>query len=160
MNRGINRLYGLTTADEEVIQDTLATMMPYEDPQTKAREQASTVELRAFGKRLKELLQPFFDPDGQKVSVTPHEMHVDGWVAFDIATTSTTQGARDDAATAVAAQIADEEGASRLFQPIGLGHLRVAIRNQYRYLTLSRARLCALDVLREHGNVFPIPDAS
>jgi hypothetical protein len=160
MNQCINRLYGLTAADEEVIEDTLATMMPYEAPQAKAQEQASATELKAFRKRLGEMLQPFFDPDGQKISVTQHKMPIDGWVAFDIETVGTTHNSLGDAATVMAAKIADDEGASRLFQPVGLGHLRVAIRNQYRYLTLSRARLCALDALREHGNVFPIPNAS
>lgn len=160
MNQCINRLYGLTAADEDVIEDTLATMMPYEAPQAKAQEQASATELKAFRKRLGEMLQPFFDPDGQKISVTQHKMPIDGWVAFDIETVGTTHNSLGDAATVMAAKIADDEGASRLFQPVGLGHLRVAIRNQYRYLTLSRARLCALDALREHGNVFPIPNAS
>jgi len=156
MNRCINQLYSLTTADEQVMQDTLATMMPYKTAQSKARSPALDPELEAFRARLETLLQPLFEFDGEKVSVTPHRVPVDGWVAFDITTGAMPSSTRDDTATRIAAKLADDEGASRLFHEIGQGLLRVAIRNQYRYLTLSRARLCALDVLREHGSVFPL----
>lgn len=157
MNHCINGLYGLTTSDEQVMRDTLATMMPYKTEQTKARTPAERRELTAFRTRVETILQPFFDMDGEKVRVTRHELPVEGWVAFDITTTDKANGTiSDDAVTRIAAQLADNEGASRLFQAVGERHIRVAIRNQYRYLTLSRARLCALDVLREYGNVFPI----
>lgn len=160
MNRCINKLYGLTVADEQVIQDTLATMMPYETAQSKARSPASTPELKVFRAKVEGLLQPLFKPDGEKISVIPHLVPVDGWVAFDITTDQTPCTGHDDTATLIAAKLSDDEGASRLFLKLGPGLLRVAIRNQYRYLTRSRARLCALDVLREHGDVFPIPSKS
>lgn len=157
MNRCINRLYGLTSADEQVIKDTLATMMPYKTELTKARAPAERRELEAFRNKVEQILQPFFDMDGEKVHVARHELPVEGWVAFDITTSDKPVGAvNDDAVTQIAAKLADDEGASRLFQVVGERHIRVAIRNQYRYLTLSRARLCALDALREHGIVFPI----
>lgn len=160
MNHCINRLYGLTVADEQVIQDTLATMMPYKDAQLKGRSPADRTEIKAFGVQLKKLLQPFFDPDGETVRVTPIDLPAKGWVAFDIATREIGDSKGLDVASELATNIADDEGASRIFQPVAPGHLRVVLRNQYRYLTLSRARLCALDAMREHGTVFPIPDAS
>jgi hypothetical protein len=157
MNHCINKLYGLTSADEQVIKDTLVTMMPYKTAIAKARTPASRLELEGFRTRVETILQPFFDMDGEKVRVTRHQLPVDGWVAFDITTSDKATGTvRDDAMTRIAAQLADDEGASRLFQVVGERHMRVAILNQYRYLTSSRARLCALDILREHGNVFPI----
>lgn len=156
MNRCINKLYGLTPADEQVMCDTLATMMPYEEAESKATNPASQSELNAFGKHVEELLQPFFNPDGEKVSVKRCDLPVAGWVGFDISTNNSTSGAHEDAVARVAANVADNEGASRLFIRFEQqGFLRVAIRNQYRYLTLSRARLCALDALREHGSIFP-----
>ncbi len=36
------------------------------------------------------------------------------------------------------------------------GRLLVGILGQYRYWTLSRARLCALDILRHHLDEFPV----
>lgn len=159
MNRCINKLYGLTAADAQVMQDTLATMMPYKTAESKARSPALATELEAFRARLEVLLRPLFEPDGETVSVTPHKVPVDGWVAFDITTGEAPGTAHDDTVTRIAAKLADNEGASRMFLILGQGLLRVAIRNQYRYLTPSRARLCALDVLREHGSVFPVRDA-
>lgn len=156
MNRCINKLYGLTAVDEQVMQDTLATMMPYKTAQSKARSPALAPELEAFRARLEALLQPLFELDGEKVTMTLHKVPVDGWVAFDITTGGEPCTDHDDTITRIAAKLADDEGASRLFLELGQGFLRVAIRNQYRYLTLSRARLCALDVLREHGSVFPM----
>lgn len=160
MNRCINKLYGLTLADEQVMLDTVATMMPYEEAESKAMNPANQPELDAFGERVEELLQPFFTPDGEKVSVRRCELPVEGWVGFDISTTNSVSGFQEDAVAGMAAEVADDEGASRLFIRFGQGFLRVAVRNQYRYLTLSRARLCALDVLREHGSVFPIREAT
>lgn len=157
MNHCINKLYSLTSADEQVMKDTLATMMPYKTALAKARTPAALCEMEAFRARVETMLQPFFDIDGEKVQVTRHKLPVEGWVAFDITTSGTPTGtASDDAVSRIAARLADDEGASRLFQVIGERHVRLAVRNQYRYLTLSRARLCALDVLREHGNAFPI----
>jgi hypothetical protein len=160
MNRCINQLYGLTAADEQVIQDTLATRMPYKTAQSRARAPALAPEVEAFRARLEALLQPFFEPDSEKVTVTPHDLPVEGWVAFDIQSGGSLITTHEDIVTRIAAMLADDEGASRLFQEIGPGVLRVAIRNQYRYLTPSRARLCALDALREHGRVFPMRAAT
>lgn len=156
MNRCVNKLYGLTAADEQVMRDTLDTTMPYKTAQFKARSPAQPLELEAFRVRLEGLLQPFFEPEGGNISVTPHKVPVDGWVAFDISTDVRPSNADVDRITLISTKLANDESASRLFLEIGEGILRVAIRNQYRYLTLSRARLCALDVLREHGSVFPI----
>lgn len=157
MNRCINKLYGLTSDDEQVIKDTLATMMPYAAAQTKARAPGLRSELDVFRAKVETILQPFFDRDGEKVCVTRHDLPLEGWVAFDVTTSEIqSQATYHNAATQIAAQLADDEGASRLFHVLGDRALRVAIRNQYRYLTLSRARLCALDILREHGNVFPV----
>lgn len=159
MNQQINKLYGLTSADEQVIADTLATMMPYKGAQMRARSPATASEVRIFREQLEKLLQPFFEPDGETVSVVSHPVPADGWVAFDIATTAVVSADHDETVTRIAAELADDEGASRVFLELGPGLLRVAIRNQYRYLTPSRARLCALDTLREHGRVFPMQSA-
>lgn len=158
MNRTINSLYGLTPIDEQVMADTLATKMPYAEAELRAYNPATGTEIERFRSTLAEMLQPSFSEDGVNVNVTVHKMPVQGWTAFDIATETNVAGAKDDLVTTIAAQLADDEGASRVFQKVGTGHLRLAVRNQYRYLTLSRARLCAIDALRDHGSVFPMKD--
>jgi hypothetical protein len=158
MNRCINQLYGLTPADEQVIQDTLATRMPYKEAQEHAAAPTTTREREGFRRRLEAVLQPFFAPDGEAVTVRAVAADLGGWVAFDI-TQDRAQPPSEgqDAVLRLASALADDEGASRLFFVTGAGRLRVAIRNQYRYLTFSQARLCALDALREHGAAFPLP---
>lgn len=158
MNRCIYQLYGLTPADEQVIQDTLATQMPYKEAQEHAAAPATAREREGFRRRLKATLQPFFAPDGETIAVQSVANDLGGWVAFDIAQNrAASPSGGDDAILRLASALAEDEGASRVFFVAGTGQLRVAIRNQYRYLTLSQARLCALDVLREHGAVFPLP---
>lgn len=161
MNRCINALYGLTTADEQVIQDTLATRMPYSATEKHAAALSTARERETFRRRVEDLLQPFFSPDGETIAVRSLPTNLGGWVSFEIeqqgnATPDNTAGDVLRLATA----LAEDEGASRLFFVVGLGRIHVAIRNQYRYLTPSQARLCALDVLREHGAVFPVTAAS
>lgn len=157
MNRCINQLYGLTPADEQVIQDTLATRMPYKEAQEHAARPATMREREGFRKRLEAVLQPFFTPDGETIAVQAVAADLGGWIAFDIAQDQATLPSDDDAILRLAAALAEDEGTSRVFFITGTGSLRVAIRNQYRYLTLSQARLCALDVLREHAVAFPLP---
>jgi hypothetical protein len=161
MNRCINQLYALTAADEQVIQDTLATRMPYAAAQTHAAAPATRREREIFRSRVETLLQPFFTPDAESVSVKELAADLGGWVAFEVQQSAmAAPTGNDDTVFRLATALAEDEGASRLFFACGPGCLRVVIRNQYRYLTPSQARLCALDVLREHGAVFPLPVAT
>ena len=157
MNRCINRLYGLTRSDEQVMSDTLATMMPYKAAQTRARAPAKKAEIEAFRAKVESTAQPLFSPDGQQVVVSMLKMPMNGWVAFELKVGATASAKETDLVTEIASQLADQEGLSRVIQPVAPGVLRVAICNQYRYLTLSRARLCAIDVMREYGHLFPMP---
>lgn len=158
MNRCMNKLYGLTTSDEQVIHDTLATMMPYKDSQTRAAAPASPLEINAFRTKLQSALQPLFTPDGQKIKVTTLSIGAEGWVGFEVSTTDSMAKTKQELITTVATRLAEHEGLTRVIQRVRSGTLRVAVKNQYRYLTLSRARLCAIDLMREHGEVFPMPD--
>jgi hypothetical protein len=160
LNRCINKLYGLSAADEQVMKDTLDTMMPYASASEKARKPASLVEIEVFRAKLRSTLQPLFSPDNQQVTVDALTLPADDWVAFEVSTAPKTAAGREDIITAIASQLAEQEGLSRVIQIVHQGRLRIAIRNQYRYLTVSQARLCAIDIMREHGEVFPIPETA
>jgi hypothetical protein len=158
MNRCINKLYGLNLADEQVIKDTLGTQMPYQDAEAHAVAAASNRERETFRRCVEEVLQPFFTPDGESVTVSLVPADLGGWIGFEIHQSSALPPKNvDDSIAQLAEKLAEDEGASRLYFVCGVGRLRVVIRNQYRYLTPSQARLCALDVLRDHGEVFPLP---
>jgi hypothetical protein len=162
LNRCVNGLYGITLADEQVMKDTLETMMPYERAESRAVESARTIrspEVRAFSSTLEGLLRPFFqESDGEAISVSPVELNLRTWIVFDVRadTKSPAPAPVADAVTKIAASLAAQEGASRIIQKAAEGHARIAIRNQYRYLTPSKARVCAIDLLREYGDFFPL----
>lgn len=159
MNRCVNKLYGLTPSDEQVIRDTLSTMMPYEDSQTRAMAPATRGEIEAFRDKLQSTLQPLFTPDGQKISVVPFPIATEGWAGFEVRTGCASSASQHDLVAALASRLAEQEGLTRVIQRVAPGLLRVAVLNQYRYLTLSRARLCAIDIMRDHGDVFPMSEA-
>lgn len=160
LNRCVNNLYGITGIDEQVMKDTLETMMPYERAESRAAESITSFrspEVRAFGATLKSMLRPFFrEQDGESISVDPVDLGLHTWVAFDVKSNGQSPKSNTNAITMIAAALANQEGASRIIQKAAEGYARIVVRNQYRYLTPSRARVCAIDILREHGSVFPL----
>ena len=50
-------------------------------------------------------------------------------------------------------KLAEDTGSTRIIQQVG-GVLLVALLNQYRYWTPSRARLLGAELVREHLDVF------
>lgn len=157
LNRWVNTLYDLSPADAQVVQDTLATRMPYPAALDRALAPASDTETGKFQDTIQAILQPFFEPTGERITVRRIPLPVATWVAFDLVTSGVDVKPQDNVIAALTESLAEQEGASRVILHTGTaGHLRIMLRNQYRYLTISRARLCALDVLRSHGGVFPV----
>lgn len=156
LNQWVCDLYELSEADSQVIEDTLATRMPYEKSRNHAIKEASTTELANFKKSIEAVLCPLFELSGDKLRVEFIKLPSSTWVAFDILVGEQMVARPFDSMLPLAMALGDEEGASRIFFQTGENRLRVAIRNQYRYLTRTRGRLCALDVLREYGHLFPV----
>lgn len=155
LNRWVCDLYELTDADRQVIEDNLATRMPYESSRNHALSPATSQEIHDFRKSLEAVLCPLFTSAGDKLKVELVNLPCPTWLAFDILAGDNTVGRPFDSMLPLATALGDQEGASRIFFETGEQRLRVAIRNQYRYLTKTRGRLCALDVLRGYGHLFP-----
>jgi hypothetical protein len=156
LNRWVADLYELTDADRQVVEDTLATRMPYESSRDHALAEATVHELEAFRKSVEDILGPFFTGVGESLTVTPIDLPSRTWVAFDITSNNQATARPFDSMVPLATALGNQEGISRIFFETEERRLRVAIRNQYRYLTKTRARLCALDVIRGFGHVFPL----
>ncbi len=156
LNDWVNELYNLTVNDRQVIKDTLDTRMPFEATTRNALRPATVREKQDFVESVKTILSPFFKSTNDTIHGTLLDSPVDTWVIFDLQTDDREATGSPDAITEVALLIADHEGSSRVMQEVSSGHLRLAIRNQYRYLTKTRARLCAIDILREKGHLFPV----
>lgn len=159
LNRWVADLYELTDSDRQVIQDTLATRMPYEASRDRGLNEASKQEVESFRKAVEDVLAPFFARVGDNLRVTRVDLPSNTWVAFDIVAGGEAVARPFVSMLPLATTLANQEGASRIFFDTQEPRVRVAVRNQYRYLTKTRGRLCALDVLRSYGHAFPIGTA-
>jgi type I restriction-modification system DNA methylase subunit len=155
LNDWVYELYSLTANDKQVIKDTLDTRMPFDAAIRKALRPATGKEKREFVGAVTTILTPFFKSTGETIQGTLVDSGIDTWVVFDVHT-GALNASSTDAITKIALLIADQETSTRVMQEMGRGRLRVAIRNQYRYLTKTRARLCAIDILRDKSHLFPV----
>jgi len=148
-------LYGLTKRDAEVIRDTLAVAMPYDEAREAACAPATPEQREVFRTRVDSALKPFFRKLGR-------EVHVFAWKSspnlspYSVLLLGTATDPPEFPREMFEEEIlplANQAGASRIIQEVKDG-LVVATLNQWRYWTPSRARLCAAEILRHHMAVF------
>ncbi|HJZ92183.1 MAG TPA: N-6 DNA methylase [Gemmataceae bacterium] len=147
------RIHGLTTADLDVIRDSLDVGQAYrESSGTRACAPPTTTECRRFVERLRNLLAPFLEIDESAVRATL-------WVPDGASRADQTFGAivfgkapdqLDDKIYREVVPLADNTGASRIVMTQTGGGMLVGLRNQYRYWTTTRARILAADIIRDH----------
>jgi hypothetical protein len=153
------RLYGLNGLDLEVIRDTLEVCLPYNESRVRANSRPRTDECERFRQRLEDLLRPFFNVMGREPHVElwePNDRYLGSEAAFRILSITALGHPTEVPNNLIFNEIlalANETGATRVFTTVEDG-LVVGIINQYRYWTLSRARLLAAEILRRHSAVF------
>ncbi len=151
-------LYGLNKHDVEVIRDTLETALPYNEIRKRACQRPTLDECRRFAARLESSLRPFLRKLKREAQVDLRQpfAHADGRDPYSIVLVGTKDKPvrfdeaifRDDILS-----LATESGASLIVHEVKHG-LAMAVLNQYRYWTPSRARLCAGEILLRHMAVF------
>jgi hypothetical protein len=162
INDFIFDLYGLDEYDRQVVKDTLDVSPPYKEARDRASSAPSKRDRDAFHTELKRLLAPSFAVTDEAVSVDEVLIAKQGdilpWYFFSIYSTNKSADLTQSACNELISQIAKEANISGCSRVIvhEEGCLLVGIIGQYRYWTLSRARLCALDILRNHLDVFPV----
>lgn len=148
-------LYGLTERDVEVIRDTLAVAMPF----TKAREAAcappSPRQQESFCARVASALKPFLRKVGIEIqaSISREMPRLSPYPMILLGTARAMPTISPRMFEADILPLANQTGASRIIQEVE-GGVVVAILNQWRYWTPSRARLCAAEILRNHMAAF------
>jgi hypothetical protein len=163
INNFIFDLYGLDEYDRQVIKDTLEVSPPYKKARDRANNAPATNDRNVFYVELQRLLAPSFAITEETISVVEIEIanqNIDSpWYFFIVTPSSTsvnpTTQAEQKKLISQITKEANKTGCSRVIVH-GESRLLIGIIGQYRYWTLSRARLCALDILRHHLNVFPI----
>lgn len=152
------RLFGLSKLDAETIRDTIEMALPYSENRARACSLAD-FQVPAFISRLTTILRPFVRKHGKDVQVT--EWQPSPSLATDdspfkvllVGSAGTSVDMPDEFYRTQILPLANEIGASRFLFELPYG-LAVAILNQQRYWTLSRARLCAAEIINRHMTVF------
>jgi hypothetical protein len=150
------RLYGLRDYDLQVIRDTLSVALPYETARQRACAPPTEAAKNAFVASLKQSLAPVVAANDGELVVERWKVPVSGNSVsspFDLLVLTSGRRSRDNVSTIADGvldqilEIADKTGATQIIQPDN-ACLVAGIYNQYRYWTLSRARLLAGDILR------------
>jgi hypothetical protein len=162
INNFIFDLYGLDEYDRQVVKDTLEVAEPFKESRDRANSAPNINNRNEFYTELQQLLMPSFDITHETVSIDEVENTgqdiLSPWHFFAVSSLSISAGLTLTAQKKLISQITEEAnktGCSRVIVHEE-GRLLVGIIGQYRYWTLSRARLCALDILRHHLDAFPI----
>jgi hypothetical protein len=162
INDFIFDLYGLDEYDRQVVEDTLRVAAPFKESRNRANAPPTETERNQFCTALQQLLKPSFGVTHETVLID--EVAISGqdilspWHFFAVSSSSTSESLTQTVQKKLISKIAEEAnktGCSRVIVH-EKGRLLVGIIGQYRYWTLSRARLCALDILRHHLDAFPI----
>ena len=157
----ICKIYGLDDSDIEVIKDTIEVGLPFRQSRKTAETPPATKQITNYLKYLTNQLQPFFKIVNQTIlaeSIDFESSEFDQPWRFMKVTTQKGQIERystnvlDSLIT-----IANDQGASQIIIKDGDG-LLIGLLNQYRYWTKSRARICGLDILRNHMDIFALPE--
>ncbi len=153
------QLYGLDRRDLEVIADTLEIREPNDELGKRASVPPTPDERKTFKLRLESTLRPFFKVTGDEVQVElwkPDAAFLRDSAPFGLLLISkrgTRMAAPDGLFHDVLLKLAEDTGSTRIIQQVE-GGLLVALLNQYRYWTPSRARLLGAELVREHLTVF------
>jgi len=162
VNDFIFDLYGLDKYDRQVVKDTLEVGAPFKESRSRADNPPTKRERQLFYDDLREMLSPSFAITGETVSIEETEIAdrdiTSPWHFFGISASSAPRSLGGGEHKDLIGQIiveANKTGCSRVTVH-GDRYLLVGVIAQYRYWTLSRARLCGLDILRRHLDVFPM----
>jgi hypothetical protein len=152
-------LYGLDGLDLEVIRDTLEVCLPYNESRKRACSIPNGAEQEIFRQRVESVLRPFFSIVGEEPEITlwkPRNNSRQNQSPFGmILITKRGQSIEkpDEIFHQLILRLADDTGATRIIHTVE-GGLVIGILNQYRYWTLSRARLLGAEIVRQHLSVF------
>ena len=154
-------LYDLDTDAVQVVMDTLFSAAPYRKAGRAAFDRTKPDTRADFVATLHELLEPYFDVCGEHVAVRAPESQPDAWREpwFFVSVSRRAESVNVNAALMhKAMEAANQRGCSRIIirAPKKSG-LLLGLLNQRRWWTITRARLCAQHIIREHLGACGLP---
>ena len=153
------QLYRLDKLDFEVIDDTVSVEWPFDHARKTACRIPTPTEREIFRRRLESVIRPFFRVLSKEPNVVvwkPDDSFLRDKSPFGmllIRAQGNVKAERDSIFHDVILELADDTGTTRIIEQVEDG-LLVGILNQYRYWTVSRARLLGAEVVRRHMDCF------
>jgi hypothetical protein len=158
IDRFFAKIYGLTDADLNVVQDTLDIGQAYrESSGMRACASPTTAECNRFVERLRQLLAPLVEVEPEALAATlwfPEGRPKAGQTFGAILLGRPADEMDEKTYFQKVLPLTDNTGASQVLMKLTDGGLLVGLRNQYRYWTCTRARLLAAEIARRHLHSF------
>lgn len=157
----ICKIYGLDDSDIEVIKDTIEVGLPFKQSRIIAETSPTQKQTLNYVKYLTHQLHPFFKVVNQ--TILAEIINLDSsefdqpWQFIKLSTQKGQINKYSTKALESLIDLANDKGSSQIIIKDGDG-LLIGLLNQYRYWTKSRARLCGLDILRNHMDTFSLPE--
>lgn len=162
INSLVFSLYGLEEHAVQVANDTLFAAASYRRAGKAALERTTRDTRGDFVRTLRDELEPYFDVCGEHADVREAAFQPDTWREpwfFLTVSRATASVPVNPNLIRKAMQVANERGTSRLLiQAPGNGGLLLGLLNQPRWWTVTRARLCAQHIIRQHLGAFGLPE--
>ncbi|MGE9268022.1 MAG: N-6 DNA methylase [Verrucomicrobiales bacterium] len=157
----VGSLFGLTKAEQQVVEDTVNFNGPYRVVREQAMLSVPKNEASAFVQTLERAIQPFFKAVGQKIQASLVPRLEGDWRQPWAFVTLLPEGDPWKPSTRLIASLIAEASASsatRLVMPLPEGGVIIGLLNKRRFWTKSRARLCAMHIAERHLKSFPPPE--
>ena len=157
----ICKIYGLDDSDIEVIKDTIEVGLPFKQSRKTAETPPTKKHTLNYVRYLTHQLHPFFTVVNQ--TILAEIINLDSsefdqpWQFIKVTTDKEQINNYSTKALESLINLANDKGSSQIIIKDGEG-LLIGLLNQYRYWTKSRARLCGLDILRNHMDAFASPE--
>lgn len=156
------QLYGLDSDAVQVAKDTLFAATAYRKAGRDALKQTASSTRSDFVSTLQVAIEPFFDVCGEHAVVKEAEFQPDSWQEpwFFLAISRHGQNVTvNPSLMRKAMEAANQRGCSRIVvhAPKNAGIL-LGLLNQRRWWTITRARLCAQHIIREHLDAFGLKE--
>ena len=139
-------LHGLTTADRQLVSDTLATELPFTDVSKQASSRTDSGMRQQFIDTLARLIDPFVDPAQAGVRELP-DRPIDGWVFIEIGAPEARRHVLPDLDLAHLVSFAESYWSTRVTVRLN-DRTVLGLLDHQRYWTLTEARSLAMDWLQ------------
>jgi hypothetical protein len=158
LDRIVFAIYGIDPDLVQVMQDTLFASGAYRNASKSSRDFTSKTTRTPFIETLQSELDPYFDVLGERASVREAGFQPDfwrePWYLLAISRKSNKPQV-DQMLIQKAMDLANQRGCSRII--VGTHEDRgliLGLLNQRRWWTITRARLCAQHIIRDHIDAF------